>query len=332
MLASVEASRERLGDLSPGCRRLRRGQHRAGAAARVRHLLVDHRPGQAHRGPAVRDRGRGLLAAGRRSEPGRAGCPRRRPEPDERRAGPALRPARDRQPAQVAVPGEHVARAAHPAQRRHRLLRDPARAALRRAERAPAALRAAHPRGRPAPARPDQRHPRPLQDRGRAHGAAPGSLRRRRRAATACRRCSGRSSKRRRQSLELAVEPGVADGLPATRGRFRQVIANLLSNANKFTPDGGAIRIRATWTIADGSRSRVSDTGVGIAPGDQERIFEQFRRVDTRLRARPRKGPAWACLWHASSPGYGRRHPGGVRAGRGLGLHAHAAAALRRRG
>src|SRR5262249_46177469 len=54
----------------------------------------------------------------------------------------------------------------------------------------------------------------------------------------------------------------------------------LLSNAIKFTPEGGRIEVRAV--PVDGSiEVSVTDTGVGIAPGDQEAIFEEFKQVGT---------------------------------------------------
>ncbi len=81
-------------------------------------------------------------------------------------------PARDRQPAQVGVPGQHVARAAHAAERDHRLLRGAARADVRRAERASRTSTCEDIlERRPPPAVADQRHPRPLEGRGGADGA-----------------------------------------------------------------------------------------------------------------------------------------------------------------
>ncbi len=77
-------------------------------------------------------------------------------------------PARGRGPAQVGVPREHVARAAHAAQRGDRVLRRAAGAPVRRAQRAPGRVRARHPRLGPPSARADQRDPRPVQGRGRA--------------------------------------------------------------------------------------------------------------------------------------------------------------------
>jgi signal transduction histidine kinase len=66
----------------------------------------------------------------------------------------------------------------------------------------------------------------------------------------------------------------------ADERKVRQVVLNLLSNAIKFTPDGGRIEVGAAQR--DGSvEVSVSDTGVGIAPEDQEAVFEEFRQVGT---------------------------------------------------
>ena len=72
-----------------------------------------------------------------------------------------------------------------------------------------------------------------------------------------------------------AVEPG----LPRVRADERalnQVLLNLLSNALKFTPPGGTVTAFA-HPMADGRVAfGVSDTGVGIAPEDQAKVFEKF--------------------------------------------------------
>ena len=53
-----------------------------------------------------------------------------------------------------------------------------------------------------------------------------------------------------------------------------------MSNALKFTPEGGRIDVRAA--VRDGAAEiSVTDTGVGIAPEDQEAVFEEFRQVGT---------------------------------------------------
>ena len=62
--------------------------------------------------------------------------------------------------------------------------------------------------------------------------------------------------------------------------KVKQVLLNLLSNALKFTPEGGRIDVGAR--LDDGvAEVSVADTGVGIAPEDQEAVFEEFRQVGT---------------------------------------------------
>lgn len=80
-------------------------------------------------------------------------------------------------------------------------------------------------------------------------------------------------------SLEINKQlPQVlADG-----ARIKQVIDNLLSNAMKFTPTGGQIRMIAD-DLGDFVLVSVSDTGVGIKKEDQEKIFEKFYQVDSSL-------------------------------------------------
>jgi len=60
--------------------------------------------------------------------------------------------------------------------------------------------------------------------------------------------------------------------------KVKQVLLNLLSNAVKFTPEGGRIEVRAQRL--DGQMEvSVTDTGIGIAAGDLEAVFEEFRQV-----------------------------------------------------
>jgi len=60
--------------------------------------------------------------------------------------------------------------------------------------------------------------------------------------------------------------------------KFKQILLNLLSNAVKFTPEGGKIGVNAE-PIEGAIEISVTDTGVGIAPQDQELIFEEFRQA-----------------------------------------------------
>ncbi len=66
----------------------------------------------------------------------------------------------------------------------------------------------------------------------------------------------------------------------ADERKVKQVLLNLLSNALKFTPEGGRIDVAAG--VRDGAvEIAVTDTGVGIAPEDQAAVFEEFRQVGT---------------------------------------------------
>ncbi len=82
----------------------------------------------------------------------------------------------------------------------------------------------------------------------------------------------------RNQKLEIQAFEGLEDMTYADPERMLQAILNVLRNAVKYTPDGGKINV-------DGRRLpgflelRVSDTGIGIAPEDQVRIFEKFGRL-----------------------------------------------------
>jgi signal transduction histidine kinase len=74
----------------------------------------------------------------------------------------------------------------------------------------------------------------------------------------------------------------------ADRAKVSHVLGNLISNAIEFTPEGGRIEVSAEADQEGGwMRVAVADTGIGIPPEDQERIFEEFvsldRGVDRRL-------------------------------------------------
>ena len=78
-------------------------------------------------------------------------------------------------------------------------------------------------------------------------------------------------------ALDLAADPQMGE-IRADERKFKQILLNLLSNAVKFTPDGGRVEVRAkkeggTLEVA------VHDTGIGIAPEDQQAVFEEFRQV-----------------------------------------------------
>ena len=65
----------------------------------------------------------------------------------------------------------------------------------------------------------------------------------------------------------------------ADRGRIGQVIANLVSNAIKYTDEKGKITINIS-KVEDNAVMVVEDTGIGISPEEQTRVFERFYRTD----------------------------------------------------
>ncbi len=77
--------------------------------------------------------------------------------------------------------------------------------------------------------------------------------------------------------LEAAVA-GLGE-IEADASKFKQMLLNLVSNAIKFTPAGGTVRISGT-RLAGAAEISVADTGIGIAESDQGRIFHEFQQVD----------------------------------------------------
>lgn len=123
----------------------------------------------------------------------------------------------------------------------------------------------------------------------------------------------------RLQSSQHTFELDFPEDLPPVvvdEARVRQVLDNLVSNAIKYSPDGGVIRIGA-WQDAQEVTVYVADQGIGIPAADQERLFDSFYRVDSGLR-RQTKGTGLGLylskaiveahhghIWVRSEPGKG---------------------------
>ena len=78
-------------------------------------------------------------------------------------------------------------------------------------------------------------------------------------------------------TLGLEVDPSLGNFRGDER-KFKQILLNLLSNAVKFTPEGGKVSVAAR-PGANVVEFSITDTGVGIAAGHQELVFEEFRQV-----------------------------------------------------
>ncbi len=93
------------------------------------------------------------------------------------------------------------------------------------------------------------------------------------------------------RSQELTIM--VPEGLPpvyADPNRLAQILTNLLSNAHKYTPEGGRIGVRA-WLDGGYVHCAVSDTGIGMSPEDQARLFTKFFRSENpAVREQPGTG------------------------------------------
>jgi signal transduction histidine kinase/CheY-like chemotaxis protein len=89
------------------------------------------------------------------------------------------------------------------------------------------------------------------------------------------------------QAVDLIFEiPDQVPNLFTDEGKVTQILRNLISNALKFT-EQGEVRVSATFD-ADNERVKLSvrDTGIGIAPQDQARIFDEFSQVETKIQKR----------------------------------------------
>ncbi|WP_235035394.1 HAMP domain-containing sensor histidine kinase, partial [Roseomonas sp. 18066] len=84
---------------------------------------------------------------------------------------------------------------------------------------------------------------------------------------------------RKRLSLRVEVAPDAPAAVLGDARRLRQVLLNLLGNAVKFTPAGGAVWLRLAPLHGQGVRLEVIDTGPGIDPAQRARLFQDFSRL-----------------------------------------------------
>jgi signal transduction histidine kinase/CheY-like chemotaxis protein len=88
----------------------------------------------------------------------------------------------------------------------------------------------------------------------------------------------------RKQNLKILLDSNIPTIIKSDEQRLAQVFVNLLSNANKFTPEGGTITLSVDILEIDGQkysmRIAVTDTGIGISQEQQDRLFVSFEQAD----------------------------------------------------
>lgn len=89
-------------------------------------------------------------------------------------------------------------------------------------------------------------------------------------------------TKNKKIKVKLNVDKNIPP-LNTDIGKVRQILFNFMSNAVKFTPDRGRIEVNASMFDEKTVRIAITDTGCGIAPADQPKLFQKFRQADGSL-------------------------------------------------
>jgi signal transduction histidine kinase len=94
------------------------------------------------------------------------------------------------------------------------------------------------------------------------------------------------------KQIHLSLEvPARLPRLLIDSDRMEQVVINLVGNSIKFTPEGGGIHVSVRYAPeAEIVSVSVQDTGIGMAPADQEVIFDEFAQVQRHAKNRQREG------------------------------------------
>jgi len=83
-----------------------------------------------------------------------------------------------------------------------------------------------------------------------------------------------------KKRIAIKADVAAAGKLEADAGKFKQMLLNLASNAVKFTPEGGMVSMDAR-RLPEGVEIAVTDTGIGIAQSDLDRLFKEFQQLDS---------------------------------------------------
>jgi PAS domain S-box-containing protein len=86
----------------------------------------------------------------------------------------------------------------------------------------------------------------------------------------------------KRIPIEIKIDPALT-GIISDPAKLKQILYNYVSNAIKFTPDGGRVEIRIKPEGTEMFRMEVEDTGIGIRPEDMGRLFVEFQQLDSSM-------------------------------------------------
>lgn len=86
--------------------------------------------------------------------------------------------------------------------------------------------------------------------------------------------------KEKRQKCHYVVSRNLPKHIVSDKQKLVQILVNLVSNANKFTDLGGFISVHVSPKQANVIEFTVKDTGIGISPEDQEKLFDAFYQVE----------------------------------------------------
>lgn len=120
----------------------------------------------------------------------------------------------------------------------------------------------------------------------------------------------------KKKAITMQAEDLTEVPVRADRHKLEQVLQNLIHNALKFTPEQGDVVVRSHLTEDERVTITVADTGCGIPPGHQEKVFEKFHRAPSPVREGVGLGLAitrklvelqGGKIWVESEPGHGSR-------------------------
>ena len=119
------------------------------------------------------------------------------------------------------------------------------------------------------------------------------------------------------QSRDIKFIVEYAEGLPMVQidaALIERALANLIDNAIRYTPDGGAVTLSAK-ADADGVALLVADSGPGIAPADVPHVFERFFQGSRHREGRGHAGLGLAIVQRVAQLHGGTAHAGNLATG-----------------